>query len=164
MSPRTAPGLARKSGLSQVRRPWCSTFVDAFTEYGFDVDDRRPVERLEATHPQLQTVDGGDRGHRPVSRLAAEGDLDAVVGCFTDDAEVVDEGQAYRGHDEIRHGRETVTSKFTCTVEVVRSEAVGDDHFVVTAQLEGNFPGSPVQLKFRFVLHDGLIAALEIAP
>src|ERR1700731_4200289 len=30
--------------------------------------------------------------------------------------------------------------------------------------LEGNFPGSPVQLKVRFVLRDGLIAALEIAP
>jgi ketosteroid isomerase-like protein len=95
--------------------------------------------------------------------LAAEGDLDALVGCFTDDAEVVDEGQTYRGHDEIRRWRETVTSRFTYTVEVVSSEAFGPDNFVVTAQLEGNFPGSPVQLKFRFVLRDGLIAALEIA-
>ena len=96
--------------------------------------------------------------------LAAEGDQDALVSCFTDDAKVVDEGQTYRSHDEIRHWRETVTSKFTYTVEVVRTEVLGADHFVLTAQLEGNFPGSPVQLKFRFVLDDGLIAALEIAP
>jgi ketosteroid isomerase-like protein len=96
--------------------------------------------------------------------LAAAGDLDAVIACFTDDAEVVDEDQTFRGHDEIRHWRETVTSKFTYTVDVMKSEALGADTFVVTAQLEGNFPGSPVQLRFRFVLRDGLIAALEIAP
>lgn len=96
--------------------------------------------------------------------LAAEGELDALIGCFTDDAEVVDEGQTYRGHDEIRRWRETVTSKFTYRVEVVSSEALGADAFVVTAELEGDFPGSPVQLKFRFVLRAGLIATLEIAP
>jgi ketosteroid isomerase-like protein len=96
--------------------------------------------------------------------LAAGSELDALVGCFTDDAEVLDEGQTYRGHDEIRRWRETVTSKFTYTVEVVSAEALGADAFVVTAELEGNFPGSPVQLKFRFVLRAGLIATLEIAP
>src|SRR5258708_2632075 len=96
--------------------------------------------------------------------LAAEGDLDALVGCFADDAEVVDEDQTFSGHEEIRRWRETVTSKFTYTVEVLTSEALGADNFVVTAQLEGNFPGSPVQLRFRFVLRDGLIVALEIAP
>jgi hypothetical protein len=96
-------------------------------------------------------------------RVAAGGDLDTLIGCFTDDAEVVDEGRTYRGHDEIRDWRETVTSKYTYTVEVVQSEAVGAERYVVTAQLEGNFPGSPVQLQFGFVLHDGLIAALEIA-
>jgi ketosteroid isomerase-like protein len=97
-------------------------------------------------------------------RVAARGDLDAVLGCFTSDAEVIDEGQTYRGHDEIRGWRETVATKYTYTVDVLNSETAGTDGYVVTARLEGNFPGSPVQLKFRFVLRGGSISALEIAP
>jgi hypothetical protein len=57
-----------------------------------------------------------------------------------------------------------VSSKFTYTVEVVDAEPTAADSYVVTARLEGNFPGSPVDLRFQFGLRDGLIAALEIAP
>jgi hypothetical protein len=41
---------------------------------------------------------------------------------------------------------------------------VDAERSVVTAELEGDFPGSPVVLKFRFTLRAGLISALEIAP
>ena len=96
--------------------------------------------------------------------LAPKADVDAVVECFTPDAEVIDDGKTYQGHDGIRQWRETVASKFTYTIEPVSSQEVDDNGFVVTARLEGTFPGSPVDLKFGFVLRDGLIAALEIAP
>jgi hypothetical protein len=39
-----------------------------------------------------------------------------------------------------------------------------DGPTVVTAQVSGTFPGSPIQLRYRFTLRDGLIAAVTIAP
>jgi hypothetical protein len=39
-----------------------------------------------------------------------------------------------------------------------------DDRFVVSSRLTGNFPGSPVDLRFIFRLEGGKIASLEIAP
>jgi hypothetical protein len=34
----------------------------------------------------------------------------------------------------------------------------------VTGRVTGNFPGSPVDLRYRFRLDHGLVASLEIAP
>ncbi len=97
-------------------------------------------------------------------KVAPEGDLDTLVACFTSDAEVIDEGTTYRGRDAIRGWREAVAAAFTCTMSVVDIEAGDAERFVVTAELEGNFPGSPVVLKYQFTLRGGLITALEIAP
>ncbi len=97
-------------------------------------------------------------------KVAPEGDLDTLVACFTCDAQVIDEGKTYRGHDEIRSWREAVAAEFTYTMTVLESEAVGADRCIVRAELEGNFRGSPVELRFRFTLRAGLISALEIAP
>jgi hypothetical protein len=47
---------------------------------------------------------------------------------------------------------------------VLSTEAEEGDHYAVTTRLEGNFPGSPVDLVYRFVLRDGLINGLEISP
>jgi ketosteroid isomerase-like protein len=95
---------------------------------------------------------------------APEGDLDTLVACFTSDAEVIDEERTFVGHDAIRGWREDVASAFTYTMSVLSSEAVGADRRIVTADLAGDFPGSPAQLTFRFTLRDGLISALHIAP
>jgi ketosteroid isomerase-like protein len=97
-------------------------------------------------------------------QMAAGSDVDALVGCFTDDATVVDEGQTFRGHDEIRRWRETVTSRYTYTVTVLDSQAAGGDGHIVTVRLDGNFPGNTVELRFQFTVRDGLIASLTIAP
>ncbi len=89
--------------------------------------------------------------------MAPEGDLDTLVACFTSDAEVIDEGRTYHGQDEIRRWRKAVAAEFTYTMSVVGTEAVGTgvdgtDRFIVTADLVGNFPGSPVVLRFRLTL------------
>jgi hypothetical protein len=39
-----------------------------------------------------------------------------------------------------------------------------DGVIIVTSRLTGNFPGSPVDLRFFFRLERGKIAALEIIP
>ena len=47
--------------------------------------------------------------------------------------------------------------------EPFASEQMGD-LTVITSRLTGNFPGSPVDLRFFFRLECGKIASLEITP
>jgi ketosteroid isomerase-like protein len=96
--------------------------------------------------------------------VAADGDTATVLGCFTDDAVVHDEGQTFHGSDEIKRWRETVTSRFTYTVTVLAVEKVSPDKWVVPVRLDGNFPGGTAHLRFRFTLRDSLISELTIAP
>ena len=96
--------------------------------------------------------------------VAAERDTATLLGCFTRDAVVHDEGQTFHGHDEIKRWRETVTSRFTYTVTVLGSEKVSPDQWLVPVQLDGNFPGGTAHVRFRFSLRDSLISELPIAP
>jgi hypothetical protein len=96
-------------------------------------------------------------------RVAPRGDLDVLVGCFTEDAVVTDDGKTYRGRTAIRQWRNDVAAAFEYTMAIVDSSPDGDGHLVV-ARIEGSFPGSPVQLKFRFELAGDLISKLDIAP
>ena len=36
------------------------------------------------------------------------------------------------------------------------------DQIIATAQVSGNFPGSPTQIRYRFTLKNGKISALAI--
>jgi hypothetical protein len=45
----------------------------------------------------------------------------------------------------------------------VRATHTDGPRTTVRAEVSGNFPGSPIELQFRFTLADGLIAQLEIA-
>ncbi|RKR86828.1 SnoaL-like protein [Micromonospora pisi] len=92
------------------------------------------------------------------------GDRDALVASFADDAVVIDEGRTHRGRAEIRQWRDEVATAYEYTVEVLGAKPDGPDGYLVTTRLEGNFPGNVVDLRFRFRLRDDLIAYLEIAP
>ena len=96
------------------------------------------------------------------------GDAEAVVRCFAEDAVVVDEGQEWRGTAAIRRWRDTVATAYDYTVQVTGANAVGEvdgvERHDVYLHLEGNFPGSEVDLTDRFALRDGRIARLEIVP
>lgn len=91
------------------------------------------------------------------------GNAQAISECFTPDAVVVDEGNTYTGRDAIRQWMANASTKYTYTVEPI---ALAEDagRTVVTSHLVGNFPGSPVDLRYFFVLRDGMIAELEIVP
>jgi SnoaL-like domain len=106
---------------------------------------------------------------------AADDDADALVGCFADDAVVIDEDRSWRGHAQIVQWREEVATKFDYTIDVrgVRPRGTtdredGDDGedggFRVQARLQGDFPGGIVDLDFGFVVRSGLITQLEIVP
>ncbi len=69
---------------------------------------------------------------------------DAIAQCFAEDAVVIDEGNTY----------------------TVKPIAIAPEHgrIVVTGHLAGNFPGSPVDLRYIFAFADDKIARLEIVP
>ena len=88
---------------------------------------------------------------------------EAVALCFTEDAVVKDEGRAHRGRAAIRHWKEEASARYQYTCEPFACE-LGGGAVVVTSRLTGTFPGSPVNLRFFFVLEGDQIASLEILP
>ena len=94
---------------------------------------------------------------------ADQNDGDAVALCFTENAVVTDERQTHAGRDAIRRWKTEASAKFSYTVDpfAISEE---DGQTVVTAHLAGNFPGSPVDLHYAFVLEGEKIARLEITP
>lgn len=88
---------------------------------------------------------------------------EAIARCFAEDAVVRDEGHTYTGRDAIRQWKADSSTKYTYTSEPV-TIATERGRTVVTSHLAGDFPGSPVDLRYFFVLKDGKIAELEIVP
>ena len=92
---------------------------------------------------------------------ADRADPDAVAECFTDYAVVVDERHTYTGRPAIRRWKAAATARYQYTSTPIAAEQQGGS-IVVTSRLTGNFPGSPVELRYRFELDGDRIAALEI--
>jgi len=87
----------------------------------------------------------------------------AVAGCFTKQAVVRDEGQTYTGLAAIEAWKTSASATYTYTVEPLRLERKDGRH-VVTGRVSGNFPGSPVELRYVFELEHRKISFLEIKP
>ena len=94
---------------------------------------------------------------------ADKGDSEAVAECFTENALVKDEGHTYQGRAAIKQWKAEVSAKYQYASEPVARERK-DGKFVVTSKITGNFPGSPVVLRFFFGLEGDRIALLEIIP
>jgi len=88
-------------------------------------------------------------------------DGEAVARCFTDTAVVKDEGQTYAGRQAIQAWKTDVSAKYSYVSEP-KAIATEGDRTVVTSRLTGDFPGSPVDLRFFFLLDGDKIAELEI--
>jgi ketosteroid isomerase-like protein len=89
-------------------------------------------------------------------------DIDTAISHYTEDATVVDEGNTYRGPDQIRDWLERSASEYSYTVVLTGARQSDDEHYVATHHLEGNFPGGVVDLQFRFTLRDRRITQLTI--
>jgi len=86
---------------------------------------------------------------------------DALARCFTPQATVKDEGRTHTGQDAIRAWKEAASARFDYTTEPFVLEQ-DSGHHTVRSRVTGNFPGSPVNLRYRFRLERGVIASLEI--
>jgi hypothetical protein len=94
---------------------------------------------------------------------ADKSNIESIARCFTNDAVVKDEGHTYAGIEAIRRWKDESSTKYTYTSEPFAVEQ-RDGATVVTSRLTGNFPGSPIDLRFFFRLERGKIAFLEIIP
>jgi ketosteroid isomerase-like protein len=95
--------------------------------------------------------------------LAARPDSDAYFALFTDDATLEDEGTEHHGLEAIRAWRTSVP-RVTYTVTDTDTDQVSGAT-EVSAEIAGDFPGSPVALRFRFeTADDQRIRVLRIRP
>jgi hypothetical protein len=102
---------------------------------------------------------------RPIATYIAAAnaqDIDAVTACFSQTALVHDEKQHRQGIDAIRKWAEEVSEKYHPIVEALDVAEIGGQT-IVTGRVSGNFPGSPIELRYAFTLNDGRIERLEIA-
>ena len=90
-------------------------------------------------------------------------DSETLSQCFTQDAVVKDEGHTYQGRAAVKQWKTDTAAKYEYTSEPLECEQK-DGKTVVTSRLTGNFPGSPVNLRFFFKLEGQKIASLEIMP
>lgn len=90
---------------------------------------------------------------------AAEGS--SIAACFTIDAVVIDENETHHGREAISRWRAEASARYRYLAEPIAITADGDKQ-VVTAHLTGDFPGSPVDLRYAFTLAGDEIARLEI--
>lgn len=88
-------------------------------------------------------------------------DPDRVAACFTEGASVRDEGKDIQGRKAIRAWAEETSRKYHFNADIQSIEETVD-RTVVLAHLTGDFPGSPIDLSYRFRLSAGLISDLEI--
>ena len=85
----------------------------------------------------------------------------ATAALFTENGRVHDERNDHRGRAAIRAWAEETSGKYRMT-QTPRAAREEDGATVVTAEVAGTFPGSPIELDFRFVVEDERIAELKI--
>lgn len=92
---------------------------------------------------------------------ADRADGEAIARCFTEGAVVKDEGRTHVGRAAIAAWKSETSTKYTYTSEPIALENAGDTT-IVTSHLVGDFPGSPIDLRFIFTIAGDRIASLEI--
>lgn len=88
-------------------------------------------------------------------------DGDRVAACFDIDATVHDEGAVRRGTAEIAAWARESAERYGAIMEP-QSLDEADGQYSLQATVRGNFPGSPVTLRFAFELASDRIRSLEI--
>ncbi|HJY53219.1 MAG TPA: nuclear transport factor 2 family protein [Candidatus Udaeobacter sp.] len=88
-------------------------------------------------------------------------DVNSILACFADDAVVRDENATRRGKIEIeRWARETI-NKYKFHFEPLSAEKRGTET-IVSIEVSGSFPGSPVTLDYHFIVANEKISSLTI--
>ena len=89
-------------------------------------------------------------------------DIEAVAACFTEGALVHDEKQDRQGIAAIRKWAREVSDKYRPTLEVLDIKQTGSTT-ILAGRVSGDFPNSPIELRYSFTLNGEKIERLEIA-
>ena len=89
------------------------------------------------------------------------GDSSALAQCFTADGVVRDEGGTFTGIVAIQQWNTQAKAKYHYTVEPL-SMSARDGEVVVIGNVAGDFPGSPITLRYVFRVAGHKIVSLEI--
>ncbi|QWC83744.1 nuclear transport factor 2 family protein [Nocardioidaceae bacterium] len=90
------------------------------------------------------------------------GDTDTALATFDPGAVVVDQGESFAGTDRVRGFLTTAGSEFSYTTTLLGARPDGEDRWVVTQRLEGDFPGGVAVLDYRFAVIGDRITELTI--
>ncbi len=90
-----------------------------------------------------------------------ENNVKKFVSCFASSASVHDEGELRTGIDQISSWFVKTRRKYKFKTEPLHFED-HKDSAVLTARVTGDFPGSPINLSYKFRFKSGLIEELSI--
>ena len=90
-----------------------------------------------------------------------EFDSTAYANCFAETAIVHDEGKVHTGRTEIEHWIAESNEKYQSTMKPLDFQENGTSG-VLSTEVSGTFPGTPLTLKFHFTIIDGLIQSLKV--
>ncbi|WP_080779748.1 hypothetical protein [Chryseobacterium phocaeense] len=92
-------------------------------------------------------------------KAQSEFDSQAYADCFTENAVVFDEGKTHNGKKEIENWIDKANNEFKTVMKLLE---YNENENILSAEISGTFPGSPVFLKYHFELTDGYIQSLKI--
>ncbi|MER6085248.1 nuclear transport factor 2 family protein [Streptomyces sp. NPDC001833] len=92
------------------------------------------------------------------------GHASAAAALMTPDAQVTDDGKTYDGLPAIERWLDRAASEYTYTTTYLSAAQDAPDRWTITQRLDGNFPGSTIDLRYDFTLDGDLISRLVIAP
>lgn len=95
--------------------------------------------------------------------VEAQANYDSVAytNCFSDTAVVFDEGKTHTGKTEIEKWIAHSNEEYRSVMKPLAYDQT-DNIGVLTTEVAGTFPGSPLILKFHFEINDGLIQSLKV--
>src|SRR5690242_17730530 len=85
-----------------------------------------------------------------------EYDTAAYANCFAETAIVHDEGKMHTGRTEIRQWIAESNERYRSVMQPLDFRE-SNTSYILSSQVSGTFPGSPVILQFHFEIKDGLI-------
>ena len=88
-------------------------------------------------------------------------DVKAILVCFANDAVVRDENATRRDKIDIGHWITTTIEKYKFQFKPLSSQERGNET-VVSVEVSGTFPGSPISLDYHFTIANDKIASLTI--
>lgn len=95
--------------------------------------------------------------------IKAQDDFDSIAyaKCFSDDAIVFDEGNTYKGKQEIETWISSANEKYHTVMKPLEFSETKHES-ILTVELSGSFPGSPIVVKYHFEIHDNKITSLKV--